>query len=88
MFNVLVSRTFQKQFNELDKKMQKRIKAALKELKNDPIKPRSGADIQSLSGTKPQKHRMRVGYYRIVFLIDKKTVKVIEMFKRGRGYRK
>ena len=88
MYKVLVSGTFQKQFNSLDKNIQKRIKAGLKELEKDPKKARPNADISPLSGTKPQKHRLRVGEYRIIFLIDKKIVKVIEVFKRGRGYRK
>lgn len=87
MYKVLVSRTFQKQFNSLNKSIQKRIKAGLKELEKDPIKARQNADISPLSGTKPQKHRLRVGEYRIIYLIEKKTVRVIEVFKRGRGYR-
>ena len=88
MYTVLVSRTFQKQFNSLNKSIQKRIKIGLKELEKDPKKARPNADISPLSGTKPQKHRLRVGEYRIIFLIDKKIVRVIEVFKRGRGYRK
>ena len=60
----------------------------LKELEKDPKKARPNADISPLSGTKPQKHRLRVGEYRVIYLIDKKTVSVIEVFKRGRGYRK
>ncbi len=87
MYKVLVSRTFQKQFNSLNKSVQKRIKAGLNELEEDPKKARPNADITHLSGTKPQKHRLRVGEYRIIYLIDKKTVKIIEVFKRGRGYR-
>jgi addiction module RelE/StbE family toxin len=88
MYKVKVSRTFQKQFNSLNKSIQKRIKIGLKELEIDPKKARPNADISPLSGTKPQKHRLRVGEYRIIYLIDKKTVSVIEVFKRGRGYRK
>ncbi len=87
MYKVLVSRTFQKQFNSLNKSVQKRIKAGLKELEEDPKRARPNADITPLSGTKPQKHRLRVGEYRIIYLIDKKTVKIIEVFKRDRGYR-
>ena len=87
MYKVLVSRTFQKQFNSLSKSMQSRIKIGLKELEKDPKKARPNADISPLSRTKPQKHRLRVGEYRIIYLIDKKTVRVIEVFKRGRGYR-
>jgi mRNA-degrading endonuclease RelE of RelBE toxin-antitoxin system len=88
MYKILVSRTFQKIFNSLNKSVQKRIKSGLKELEKDPIKARPKADISPLSGTKPQKHRLRVGEYRIIYIIEKKTIRVIEVFKRGRGYRK
>ena len=46
----------------------------------------AGADIKELKNTKPQKHRIRIGDYRIVYLTEKNTVKVIEIFLRGRGY--
>ena len=87
MYHILVSRTFQKQFHTLPKRMQNRVKKALSELEENPIESRSGADIKSLKNTKPQKHRIRVGDYRIVYLVEKKTVKVIEIFQRGRGYK-
>ena len=87
MFQVLVSGTFQKQFDDIPKQFQENIRKGLKELGNDPYEPRSGADIKSVEGTNPQKYRMRVGEYRIVYRIEGKVVKVIEVFPRGRGYR-
>ena len=87
MYTILVSRTFQKQYHTLSKNMQKRVKKALLELEDDPFESRSGADIKILVNTRPQKHRLRVGDYRIVYLVEKKTVKLIEIFQRGRGYR-
>ncbi len=88
MHTVLVSGTFKKQFKRLDKKTQKRVRKALKELETDPIKPRSGAAIEALLDTRPQKQRLRVGDYRIIYRVEKKTAKVIEIFTRGRGYRR
>ena len=87
MYTVLVSRTFQRQFNVLNNNLQLRIKSALKELEKDPYEPRPGADIKSIKDTKPQKYRIRVGDYRIIYRIESTIVKVIEVFKRGRGYR-
>lgn len=87
MHTVLVSRTFQRQFNALDKNLQKRIRLALNKLEENPIYPRPGADIKPLRDTKPQKHRLRVGDYRIIYLVENNTVNIIELFKRGRGYR-
>ena len=87
MFEILISLTFQKQFHTLDRSMQKRVKKALSELEDDPFKPRSGANIKELKNTKPQKHRIRVGDDRIVYIVEKKTIKIIEIFQRGRRYR-
>jgi mRNA interferase RelE/StbE len=87
MYKVLISATFQRQLKKLHKKIQKRIIKALKELEQAPFTPRSHVDIKSLKGTKPLKHRLRVGDYRIIYLVESKTVKIIEVFKRSRGYR-
>lgn len=87
MYQILLSKTFQKQFKTLDKPMQKRVKNALLALEDNSIEPRPGADIKELKNTKPPKHRIRVGNYRIVYLVEKNTVKIIEIFLRGRGYR-
>ena len=87
MYAVRVSKTFQKQFHGLPMDIQKRIRAALAELITDPFKPRSGADIKALLDTKPPKHRLRAREYRIIYHVEGKTVEVIELFHRGRGYR-
>ncbi|MEA1869542.1 MAG: type II toxin-antitoxin system RelE/ParE family toxin [Euryarchaeota archaeon] len=86
MYIVIVSRTFRKQFRSLQKKLQERIKNALRELEINPNQPRPKADIKPLKKTMPQKHRIRVGEYRIIYLIEGSTVHVIEVFRRGRGY--
>ena len=83
MYEVFYSRTFEKQFKDLDKKMQDRVRAALKQLEVDPFKSRSGADIKHIVGSEPAKHRIRVGGYRIVYCVEKNIVKVIEVFWRG-----
>ena len=87
MYKARVSETFQKQYNQLNKKFQKRILEALRRLESDPYTPRSGADIIPVKDTKPQKYRLRVGDYRIIFRVEGDIIKVIEIFPRGRGYR-
>ena len=84
MFQVLVSHTFQKQFNDLSKDMQKRIRKALNELGRDPINPRSGVDIKPLQDTNPQKHRIRVGEYRLIYRIEGTKIKMIEITRYPR----
>ena len=87
MYRILVSETFQQQYQKLSQQNQKRIKKGLEALQEDPYKPRAKADIKQLTDTKPVKHRLRIGDYRIIYYIDKKTVKLIELFHRGRGYK-
>ncbi len=87
MFTVIVSQTFQKQFKRLDEDVQRRIKLALKKLEENPFESRSGVDIKLLGGTKPKKHRLRVGEYRIIYFVEGSFVKIIEVFSGGRGYR-
>lgn len=89
MPRVLVSRTFQRQFDDLSDDEQERIRDGLSALEEDPYTPRSGADIKKLEGTDPPKHRLRVGDLRVVYFIDDEedAVKAIEVLRRGRGYR-
>lgn len=87
MFQVLASRTFQKQFNDIPNKLHNRIKEGLKELESDSYSPRPNADIKQLNETDSQKFRIRIGEYRVIYYINGKVVKLIEIFIRGRGYR-
>lgn len=87
MHQVLVSRTFQKQFNGVSKDLQKRIKKGLKELEKDPFNPRSGADIKPVKDTDPQKHRIRVEEYRLIYRVEGTKIKTVVLILRGRGYR-
>ena len=90
MFSVRYSATFKKQFRKLPKNAQDRIKKHLFKLQEDPKKPRVGMDINTISGTNPQKHRIRIGETRIVYYVNdaENEVKLIEIFSRGRGYKK
>ncbi len=87
MYQVLISGTFQKQFKSIPERYKDRIRMGLEELGADPFTPRPKADIKPLKNTDPKKHRLRVGDYRIVYLVEEKNVKIIEIFTRGRGYR-
>ncbi len=86
LYSVLVSKTFQKEFQQQSHEMQKQIRSAVKELQNDPYTTRSHCDIKLLKDTKPKKYRLRIGDYRIIYLIDKNDVKVIALLKREVGY--
>ena len=85
-YTVLVSRTFQKSFHELQKNTQDRIRKQLQEIKEDPVTSRPHCDIKVLQDTDTRKYRLRVGDYRIIYLIDKNKVNVIDLIKREVGY--
>lgn len=89
MPRVLVSRTFQRQFDRLPADDRERVRAGLSALADDPYTARSGADIKRLEGTDPPKHRLRIGDLRVIYHVDEAegVVKAIEVFRRGRGYR-
>ena len=84
---VLASRTFEKQFRKLQRGEQDRLRKAWRALAEDPHTPRVGADIRPLQGTEPPKYRIRVGEWRIIYVVEDEEVKMIDLFRRGRGYR-
>lgn len=83
---VMVSRTFQKAFHELPEKLQKNVRTSLQGLKEDPLTARAGCDIKMLVDTHPKKYRLRVGEYRLIYLVENKEVKIIDLIKREKGY--
>ena len=85
-YKVLVSRTFQKKFNDLQKSIQNSIKKALVELEKDPYTSRPKCDIKLLKDTQPKKYRLRLGNYRVIYIIENEEVKVIDLLKREVGY--
>jgi len=86
-FNVLLSRTAEKEFNSLDKQTQERIRGALKELENDPFQLRPKADIKKLHKmSKHEFYRLRVGNYRAIYAIENMTIKVTRIIPRGKCY--
>ena len=87
MRQVLISQTAKRQLEALQSKERRRVVKALLVLGEDPLRPRPGADIKKLEGTDPPKYRLRVGDWRAVFLVESREVRIIEVFRRGRGYR-
>jgi mRNA-degrading endonuclease RelE of RelBE toxin-antitoxin system len=87
MHRVLVSATFARTFQVLPATTQERIRDGLNALSEDPRTPRPGVDIKPLAATDPLKYRLRVGRYRVASVIEKRVVKVLDVFQRGRGYR-
>jgi len=85
-YKVLVSKTFQHKFNQIQKNLQNNIRKSLKELQIDPFTPRSNCDVKSLKDTRPKKYRLRIGNYRVIYIVDQKEIKIIDLIKREIGY--
>ena len=59
---------------------------ALDELKTNPFKSRSGADIKKLSGKLHDLYRLRIGDYRFEYFVEENIVWIVKAFRRGKGY--
>lgn len=86
MYRVLVSKTFQREFHAIPAEVQARIRNALNRLEQDPLTSRPHADITPLRDTHPKKYRIRVGDYRVVYVIEGNDVMVLDLFHRRHGY--
>jgi mRNA-degrading endonuclease RelE of RelBE toxin-antitoxin system len=86
LYKLLVSTTFQKKFNQLEENIQNSIRKTLKELEKDPFLSRPKCDIKLLKDTQPKKYRLRIGEYRIIYVIESEKVKIIDLLKREIGY--
>jgi mRNA interferase RelE/StbE len=87
MRQVLASDTARKQLDDLPSEEKRRLARALQVHAEDPYRSRPGADIKKVEGTDPAKYRLRVGDWRAVYWVGEDEVRVLEIFRRGRGYR-
>ena len=85
-YKIFISKTFQKKYKNLEPKDQPYVKNSLNGLKIDPYNPRVKCDIKQLKNTKPRKYRLRVGNLRIIYIVDGKIIKIIDLIKRETGY--
>ncbi len=85
-YKVLLSETAIRQYKRLSTDLQRKIKSKLVELKNDPFKPRSKADIKKLKGPKRDYYRLRIGNYRAIYVIEGKKVKGAKILPRSHAY--
>ncbi|MBI2232877.1 MAG: type II toxin-antitoxin system RelE/ParE family toxin [Candidatus Aenigmarchaeota archaeon] len=75
-----MSKTADKELDGLDKQAQNRIRAALRELENDPFQPRPKADIKKLHKmSRHQFYRLSIGNYRAIYAVEGTEVKVTKM---------
>lgn len=75
----------EKYLDSLPQDERKRCYESLKNLSDDPFRPRSGCNIKKMSGKK-EFYRLQVGNHRFLYVIKENDVLVEEGFKRGKGY--
>ena len=91
-FTVMLSPDTKKYLDRLDRKRAKNIMKHLKELENEPFRPRAGCDIDVVEGRdRPPMYRLRIGNFRAMYFVDEQAhmVYVTDLFlkKRDSAYR-
>lgn len=81
---VELTRTASRDLRRLDPPIRRRVQTALQTLTSDPQQP--GA-LRKLTGA--PEHRLRVGDWRVLLLLDTptRTITVARVLPRGRAYR-
>ena len=80
---VFLEKKVRRQLDELSKELEQRIITTLKELEKGFS---ASIDIKKLKGTKNH-YRIRVGNYRILFVLEFNTVYVYDVSHRGQAYK-
>lgn len=90
VFKLQFSRTAQKALDKLPSNAVRKIFTHLDELKRDPYRPRSLADIAPVAGSEKM-YRLRVGKLRVEYEVneEKSIIKLLKIFpkKRKSDYR-
>ena len=81
---VVVEKRFLRKFKKMDKEDKLRILKILKRLESEDL---DKLDIKKLKGYN-YIYRIRVGDFRILFKKEKDTIKIFDIEKRGRAYRR
>ncbi|TLZ53015.1 MAG: hypothetical protein E6K18_01425 [Methanobacteriota archaeon] len=72
----------------LEDRDRKRLGVHLRELEENPFRPRPKADIKNCGRHRGVVfYRRLVGDFRVVYRVPEREVKITEIFRRGRGYR-
>lgn len=85
-YEVLVDRRLEKDLRKVPSHIRKKLLTTLDLLAEDPVTPRSGLDVKKLVGLPGDAFRVRLGDYRLLFALDRKTRRVlVTSLKHRRG---
>jgi mRNA-degrading endonuclease RelE of RelBE toxin-antitoxin system len=85
-YRVLLSETAARQLGDIPKAMRERIKLALVELEDDPLRSRPRADIKRLKGPDRVYYRQRIGDHRVIYVVEGQRVLVAKIMPRSKAY--
>ena len=77
---IITSKQFDKQLEKYDKKLKQRIASAIDKLPDGDVVKMKGNNI-------PPLHRLRVGDYRIIFMMEDDLITLIKLDSRGDVYK-
>ena len=77
---ITYSKTFEKKFAKLDRKLQIKIFNAIEKIPQGDIKKLTGNNI-------PPIYRLRVSKYRVLFHMDKDKIQILKVDSRGDVYK-
>ena len=86
-YRLKVSNRFKKELKKLDKEDIHTIKEALDNLLKDPFASSENI-IPIVDQKNPQMYRMRIGNYRIIYIVQDDEVRVGIIFDRKKGYKR
>lgn len=84
-WDVRVSRRAERDLAALPVKVARRAEEAFLHLVEDPLRPRPGADILKMKGGLSA-YRMRVGDYRILYVVEPPRVTITGVKHRSEAY--
>ncbi len=88
-FDIAIANSALTELKNINKRTASRILSSIKELEEDPFRTRPKADIKKLKGvSNPDMYRLRVGDFRIVYTIEKNSVKITHILQRSSVYKR
>lgn len=82
-YEVIFSKAAFKELSKLQKDLQERILSHAEKLREDPFTSRSGADIKKYRAAEPPLYRLRIGDYRVVYIVEGGKVDVTAVRHRS-----
>lgn len=88
-YKVRLHREVAKTLERTSPQLRSRIIRGLRALEANPYESRAGADIARLMRTKGREDlfRLRIGDYRVIYVVVAGIVYITDIFQRGKGYK-